>query len=945
MASNDIIKIGDDEWATYQFTEKTIESISCNNSVDLIGNELSSDTLEVSLICSEEGLMRLPYATQVSYFVGEQKVGEYYLTRVERTGVYRYKLSATSIIGLIDKERFYGGMYSATPFDTALRQILFEDGLSPRYDLREMMPRINYSVGILATSVEANEGYWNATVKIKFTVSSDQSGITTDTVDVFGEQFLFSTRIHRVLDSESGAYYWDIMPLYANDLGYASNDSNYLMKRPMFGDGTTFEVEMNGSTRKYRVIARYKKYDDPSVSGTWYFWGNLKNLPLYEPIQLGYVFCSCHKNEYQTSYSRDGYGANIAIDYYKVYDENGAYIINEFFGKRIADNALCAVNAVNGNVITLNSNYYSIYGDSEGVVGDPSQIDMFRLLSGKINYAPGVDTLPVYGWIPVCTRREALHNLLFSQNISIIKADTTSILFTRISDSVVGEIDSGSLYDTGSVSDEGRAKTISVTEHGYSNVGLSSAVVFDNTGAQSSGDSYIVLFQNAPIYGTPVGNGITISPYYNCNAAIVTGVGKITATPYLHSQNVLEYKGDYAYEGVDIDVSNVGLITNVNSDGIMEKLKSYYIGGLKSVKNSVVYNGERAGLKYRFPSLFGGNESGHLVKMTSNSSTFVKSDCEFIVGYDAGGGSYTNNVVITWGETWEVPDEVRTSAVHSIRIAIIGAGKDGTDGQDGDRGETIYSSISGAAEGSSGGAGGAGGVGGEGGRILSFTMDVTDVHRIVANAYHYGGETDTSVRTYSDGGTVNGTYNSRDGQTQQYGYMNLFTGEVFGMKGYDGVAGASGGKGGWTDSNRNMHVGGSGGSVGSKSGGTSFRGISTSYSSAWGPCQEYHSYGGGGGASATGVGGNSTSQSWSTGIYTTGGKGADGGAPINVRASYGCGGSGGNGGGGGGGAGTRYICFYGQYGMEYSTQYFAVGTGGVGSQGTAGKDGCVVIYY
>ena len=49
MAINEKIYIGSVDTPTLSFNPNNIEDIVCNNAVDLIGNELSCDTLEVGV--------------------------------------------------------------------------------------------------------------------------------------------------------------------------------------------------------------------------------------------------------------------------------------------------------------------------------------------------------------------------------------------------------------------------------------------------------------------------------------------------------------------------------------------------------------------------------------------------------------------------------------------------------------------------------------------------------------------------------------------------------------------------------------------------------------------------------------------------------------------------------------------------------------------------------
>ena len=395
-----------------------------------------------------------------------------------------------------------------------------------------------------------------------------------------------------------------------------------------------------------------------------------------------------------------------------------------------------------------------------------------------------------------------------------------------------------------------------------------------------------------------------------------------------------------------MSVNDVGLITSINSDSVMSKLKAYYSGGLKKIINSVIFDGERCGLRYAFKTMFSNSNTAHLTKLKAQTSSFVQAKCEFISGYVPQTSSgYMDFEIVTISNSWTVPSDVRTQEYPTIRLNIIGKGHDGTAGSRGNPGSS-GSSGSGSLPGGAGGTGGSGGVGGAGGNIYSITIDATNVHTVSVSNFGYN----TIVQTYNDGGTLLNTYSSGTGVPSESGFMNIFSGIYYARKGRDGVKGGDGGQGGYctlSGDNVTTVIGESGGNADSYSGGNSYACIVRSYTSAWGGTSyEYNSFGGGGGAAYGNNGGNASIYSdMGEVVFTEAGQGANAIIPQNVYTEYGSGGFGGNGGGGGGGAGTRFSQFYGESGYEYSTSYYSPGGYGTGSAGTSGIDGCLIIYY
>ena len=128
---NEKIYIGSVDAPTLSFNQNSIADIICNNAVDLIGDELSSDTLEVSVFFYDvDGMLRnTAYGTTIFYYSNDALVGKYYVSEIQRKGLKRYLIRATSLIGLIAKEDFYGGFYSGENFSDIVNDVLLTNGL------------------------------------------------------------------------------------------------------------------------------------------------------------------------------------------------------------------------------------------------------------------------------------------------------------------------------------------------------------------------------------------------------------------------------------------------------------------------------------------------------------------------------------------------------------------------------------------------------------------------------------------------------------------------------------------------------------------------------------------------------------------------------------------------------------------------------------------------
>lgn len=937
---NEKIYIGSVDAPTLSFDQNNIEDIICNNSVDLIGNELSSDVLEVSVFFDDANkvLENISYATPIYYFSNDALVGKYYINEVERRGIKKYRIRSTSLIGLIEKEEFYGGFYSGNTFSNVVDDILFTNGVNlTKYKLYTTITHNdygNYTTPVKVMSASPSTDFWLYRHHLEFTYNGDYRSTSGSAP--------YSTIAGR---DTNGGYFVRITS-YQTSRGnlksslYVQYNGRLYALSGNHGVGSRYVIDIDPVARTVFISVDYVDPDNPAITGhDENSWNNLVVPTGVNAFALNYAFGGI-SNGNGTSPLR--YSAILIWDKFQLYDQNGDLFIDAVFATNEDGSIHYVANTVSGTVVSTSA--FNPYGDSYGTVADFSRIERDKELSDSIIYNESVENIPVTGWIKDGTRRDALHQLLFAENVSMIKSGNGQILFTKLSTARDGSIADDYLYDDSSEKIMTATKKINVTEHSYETNGVTSETIFDNTSSITPSGQYIVLFDKAPIFGTPVGSGITIIAH-NCNAALVTGKGTITGTPYIHSKNVLQYISSFE-DGKDVSVSNVGLITSINSDSIMNKLKSYYCGNLKTISNSIKYNGERCGLVYAFRTMFATNNVAHLAKFNAQVSSFVKAKCEFIAGYVPQGSSgYTDFAIIATGSSWTVPSDIRSQEYPTIRLNIIGKGHDGTAGSRGEAGSR-GSYGEGTLPGGAGGAGGDAGTGGAGGNIYSLAIDVTNVNSISVSGSGYN----TTVSTYDDNGTLINTYSSSSGLPSDSGFMNIFTGVYYARKGRDGVKGGDGGQGGYvtvsTSSGMNIIKGVSGGDVSPYTGGSSFDCVITYEYGVFGTIIEYQSYGGGGGAAYGANGGNASRRDLNIGIETYGGNGADAIVPDNVYTEYGSGGFGGHGGGGGGGAGTRTSSAPDEQGtIYYNTYYYYSGGYGQGSSGTPGINGCAIIYY
>ena len=342
---------------------------------------------------------------------------------------------------------------------------------------------------------------------------------------------------------------------------------------------------------------------------------------------------------------------------------------------------------------------------------------------------------------------------------------------------------------------------------------------------------------------------------------------------------------------------------------------------------------------------------------------------------------YTNSTVITSGGTYNLSG---LGATHrNIRVVCIGGGTGGNGGKNGQSGASRGTCTSNnnnvgwqTVGGGSGGAGGAGGNGGSGGKITVKDYIITslsDEFTIQVGTGGAGGTAGINPTNGNAGTNTSFTYNgtstsSSTGTASSTGYTDIFTNLTYAYAGTNGTAGGAGGNSGsvnmWSTGAGHVKYefteSENGTSVGNYAGGTAGAHDNDvlSYSASPFLAMGCAGVGGGGGGAAYGKqGSNGDDASCSSsgrdklGKYGGGGNGANAAAPA-TPSMYGCGGNGGHGGGGGGAAGQGLTVYSSKqpsssgYYSNYA-KYFeeSGGSAGKGSNGTAGIQGCVIIYY
>lgn len=545
------------------------------------------------------------------------------------------------------------------------------------------------------------------------------------------------------------------------------------------------------------------------------------------------------------------------------------------------------------------------------------------IIGGIVPYTVNseLNNIPIYGWLPYNSRRENLHQLLFSCGVMVGRNSAGDMRFQFLANDTHKPIPNGNLYEGGNIKYEDTISTVSVTEHSFMELPTDETVVeYDNTDGSETASHTFIAFRNAPLHDLQSTGSLTIESS-GINWAIVSGTGILSGKKYTHSTRVMTRTLNNAtgqQENV-ATISDVYLVNVANSENVAQRVLSYYSSG-KTVTASLVVGDEKPGDLVTGADPYGDDISGFITSMEAVVSTKIKASTKIITGYTPtqGGNNYTRWYLLSGSDgVWTIPAFVFEKERPLIQVSVCGGGHGGYSGSDGDIGKVRNDPFrqSGTGE------GGDGGAPGPGGRVATFTIDCTGL-----TSFSYtlgaGGESESE-----GGASTFGSYSSASGAPLPYGLGNIFTGTVYALAGT--ARGTKGGNG-MPSSEASVSYGGQ-----------TWYGGEKGYDY---PDYGYTQEGGYGGGAAVGANGNrgGTGFSYRQGDGTIRGVGGKGGAGANAIAApaatgLGEGGPGGHGGGGGGLSGTGR-------GYAPSSNDGDGGDGGKGGAGGRGGPGFILIY-
>ena len=926
---------------TFTNADIDVGSISVEKATDLVGEELSADELNFKVFYDDSSntLRNMDYAAPVVYYENENIVGTFYLVSVTRTAQRRYSIQATSMIGVLSKEMHYGGMLQNDPFKAMLDSVFLTDGLTGEYYKRRIFywPRTTMvgSGKRYGVSVGANRTF---EARSRMVAEFEYYGVHPEWSDGYAYEYLYGTSEYRAGTTQ---YRYYVM-LYTRS--YSSRNAGELWLNLY---GTSYRIARG-------IIPGAKVYFDINpVAGTV--------VCIVDGVTYTTDISACHsadmyannpslyKLHYYGGMAQDTYpnGADMVYKTFILYNSSGQQTCSYTSYYDLIDHRFCVIDwyyGSNTSVTTLKPGKMVVSTTAnENVFSSQKQAEMLD----SISYLNNCDEMRLSGWLDVATKRQQLFQMLFALNLNMRSDSSGKLSIGGLSNASVKTIPQASVYNTGSEKKLEKTRHISLTEHVYTATSTT-AQIFDNTNTTALTDK-IVQYSSAPIVGAPVATGLTVTAF-NCNAALVSGTGKLTGTLYDHSEIVHGYDVSSDIDGREVSVTNATLVTFLNYSVVMDRLKAFYNNLVSEIENDLVYGGELCGNKYTFLSPFGDNVSAFLSKITATTTSFAKLKCKFYRNYNPPsiGTDYKNFALLTGRGTW-----TRPTGVTKIKVVLIGGGSGGSSGLAGEQG-FVPSYQTEVTESINQARGGAAGTNGNGGNIYETEISSPSAsYSYACGAGGNGGAVTSSTETPNSGtaggATTFGSFSSNSGSPRANGFTNLLSGLRYGYTPQDYSSMMKGGDGGYLYKNSSGIHFVDGESVTNPFTGVTYRGgVSTQGGLAKSTTefplgQTYVSNSCGSGAffNGNGLGGNLAYKSGQFYVQNNGAAANRNPIATKTADTYGCGGYCGFGGAAGG-----CTSYYTQDGKDYFYQGTATTPFGQnGGAGSGGYAGCILVFW
>lgn len=221
----------------------------------------------------------------------------------------------------------------------------------------------------------------------------------------------------------------------------------------------------------------------------------------------------------------------------------------------------------------------------------------------------------VTGYLPVCTRREALQQIAFAISAVVTTQGDGNIKLVPLQDFGNAEFTGNDIFSGAKVSREAQTAAVQLFVHRYAE-GAEEEKLLDNE--EIDGENVLYIF-SAPHHNYSIDGGNLVDSGENWVRITASGPVTLTGKNYVHSTSVRRRENPFATaaeKGNIVSVENATLIHSGNADDTMDRLFEYHT--LKNVlTQEVVVTDQKAGQKARSGNPWGTVTVGYITSMDS----------------------------------------------------------------------------------------------------------------------------------------------------------------------------------------------------------------------------------------------------------------------------------------------------------------------------------------
>lgn len=248
--------------------------------------------------------------------------------------------------------------------------------------------------------------------------------------------------------------------------------------------------------------------------------------------------------------------------------------------------------------------------------GVPVDVFLQDVLDGRSYVLDGsFDGYTVTGYLPVCTRREALQQLAFAMGAMVTTQGTDVICLIPVPEHVAGTFGNRQIFDGARAQMQPRLFMVQVAAHSYVE---SSEVVTLMSGKEVHGEAQLFTFHE-PHYEYSIEGGVIVDSGVNWVKITANGPVTLHAKTYIHNATMVSKQNPMATAAERNNMLTVESATLVHSGNVQAVLERLY--NVKQLRQTLtqeaVISGHKAGDRVSSVNPWGTQTRGFITSMES----------------------------------------------------------------------------------------------------------------------------------------------------------------------------------------------------------------------------------------------------------------------------------------------------------------------------------------